>query len=350
MFLKYDIFISHATSDTGIAKELLDAFEGRGFRCWLASRDSLPGEDYEQEIVSAIESSCAILLVFSQSSNESRHVHREIVLADNEGKTIFPLRIESAEPTGKMRYQLAGRQRIDFFSDRRSALESIEQRLLAMGCPVTSASAASLSRIAAIKRHEGRPSAQVAHSRLLDWQRIRIALKSHIIVSVLGAAVGLGFAIYFIGHVIGLDPEATQRTAVPTPRTLSHRSISPGTNGTLEARPTSPLTVPDQASGVVAQPATGRPSHKATHPHAPPMHVLKTVPVPAETGSTGLNRSSSPNNGTTSSGQTNLLDHFTDDRGRECARFVSPFQNGVSSTLETYVMCRGPDGLWSAVN
>jgi len=130
----YDVMISYSSEDARVTDEIVEAIESRGFRCWLASRDAQAGEDYEQEIVSAIENTPALVLVFSHTSNASRHVHREIVLADSESKTVFPLRIEDFEPTGMMRYQLSNRQRLDYFRDKKRAIETIHARLLALGC------------------------------------------------------------------------------------------------------------------------------------------------------------------------------------------------------------------------
>ena len=48
------VFISYASQDQKVANTLCKALEGRGFSCWIASRNIAPGENFQIAIVRAI--------------------------------------------------------------------------------------------------------------------------------------------------------------------------------------------------------------------------------------------------------------------------------------------------------
>jgi hypothetical protein len=48
------VFISHSSPDASLAAEVCNALERDGQRCWIASRDVVPGELYADGIVRAI--------------------------------------------------------------------------------------------------------------------------------------------------------------------------------------------------------------------------------------------------------------------------------------------------------
>jgi hypothetical protein len=127
--LKRDLFICHSSADATMAKDLVANFERHGITCWLASRDVPIGKGYQAEIVEAIAQCGAMLLLFTSATNESAHVLREIELAEQEHKTIFPLRVHSAEPVGGLKYMLANRQWIERRALGNRLIETIEALL-----------------------------------------------------------------------------------------------------------------------------------------------------------------------------------------------------------------------------
>ena len=72
------VFICHASEDRDTAASIADRLEDRGIGCWIAPRDVPLGAQYAQAIVSGISASKALVLVFSQHSNNSPHVVREV--------------------------------------------------------------------------------------------------------------------------------------------------------------------------------------------------------------------------------------------------------------------------------
>src|SRR5262245_16764617 len=108
-----DLFISHSSADVEAAEALLAELEKAGLACWLAPRDVPLGGAYQAEIVNAIEHSRAMLLVFSEAANNSEHVLREVELAVQGKKPVYPLRIDRSEPVGGLKYLLANKQWVE---------------------------------------------------------------------------------------------------------------------------------------------------------------------------------------------------------------------------------------------
>lgn len=102
------IFVSHATADAGAAMRLVEVIERRAGVCWIAPRDVRTGGDYRAEIVEAIKSCDAVVVLVSKASNASAHVLRELGLADKYGKTVKPVRMDSCDLRPELEYQLQG--------------------------------------------------------------------------------------------------------------------------------------------------------------------------------------------------------------------------------------------------
>lgn len=86
-----DLFISHVEEDSAAAEDLAEALGRAGYSTWYYERDSLVGEDWLTQVLRAIESSRAVLIVISPRSLESRQVHKEIVWVDEQEKPLIPL-------------------------------------------------------------------------------------------------------------------------------------------------------------------------------------------------------------------------------------------------------------------
>jgi hypothetical protein len=103
-FLHHDIFISYSSEDKPTADAICAALEAQRIRCWIAPRDVLPGENFPEAIIHAIEMSRIMVLVFSSHSNTSGHVMRELTKAVSKGVIIIPFRIEDIPPSPAMEY------------------------------------------------------------------------------------------------------------------------------------------------------------------------------------------------------------------------------------------------------
>lgn len=111
--MAHDVFISYSSEDKAIADALCASLEAAKVRCWIAPRDILPGDTWQEAIVQAIGHSRVMVLVFSSHSNASTDVSRELTLAVRAGCVIVPFRIEAVQPNGVMRYYLADTHWLD---------------------------------------------------------------------------------------------------------------------------------------------------------------------------------------------------------------------------------------------
>src|SRR5436190_4941810 len=127
--MRYDLFISHSSADADTAQALVTDFENRNITCWMAPRDIPMGSSYHEEIVQAIENSRAVLLLFSNAANKSEHVLREVELAAQGKKPIYPLRIDVSEPAGGLKYMLANKQWVERKALGNRLVDTIEQLL-----------------------------------------------------------------------------------------------------------------------------------------------------------------------------------------------------------------------------
>jgi hypothetical protein len=105
--IAHDVFISYAHVDKPTADAICSTLEGRRIRCWIAPRDVMPGTNYQEAIIDAIDTSRIMVLVFSSHSNTSPHVIRELTKALSQGVIIIPFRIEDVPLSKSMEYLIS---------------------------------------------------------------------------------------------------------------------------------------------------------------------------------------------------------------------------------------------------
>jgi TIR domain len=98
------VFISYSAKDKTTADGVCATLETKGIRCWIAPRDILPGMDWGEAIIEAINGSRVIVLVFSSNANDSQQIKREVERAVSKGLPIIPLRIENVAPARSLEY------------------------------------------------------------------------------------------------------------------------------------------------------------------------------------------------------------------------------------------------------
>ena len=101
------IFISHSSKDHDFAQHLTDRFEEAGMGCWIAPRDIPYGDSWAGRISDAIEASRVMIFIFSENSNKSDQVLREIQLALENGLTVITLRISDLPYNRALNYYLS---------------------------------------------------------------------------------------------------------------------------------------------------------------------------------------------------------------------------------------------------
>jgi hypothetical protein len=108
-----DVFLSFAQKDEGIAKSICSSLEQAGIQCWIAPRNIMPGEEYADAIIDALNNCRVFLLIFSKASNDSSQVTREVERAASKDLMIFTLRIDDTLPSKAMEYYLSNHQWMD---------------------------------------------------------------------------------------------------------------------------------------------------------------------------------------------------------------------------------------------
>lgn len=104
--MQRSVFISYAHQDKPVADAVCARLEQSGIRCWIAPRDIQPGREWGESIISAIEASAILVLVFSRESNESKQVLREVTAAVNHDVIVIPFRVHDVAPSKSMEYLL----------------------------------------------------------------------------------------------------------------------------------------------------------------------------------------------------------------------------------------------------
>jgi TIR domain len=102
--MAHDVFLSHSVKDKAVAEAIVARLEAGSVTCWMAPRDVLPGADWGESIIDAIEPSRIMVLLFSQSANASPQIKREVERAVNKGLYIIPFRLEDIPPARALEY------------------------------------------------------------------------------------------------------------------------------------------------------------------------------------------------------------------------------------------------------
>jgi hypothetical protein len=119
------LFVSHVSEDQSDAEDIVGELERRGVRCWIAPRNIRPGKPFDDAIAEAIDTSRAMLLIFSERCNESEYIRREVTVAGEAGKVIIPFRIDNSQPKRGLRVRLTDLHWIDGFVSRERAIDEL---------------------------------------------------------------------------------------------------------------------------------------------------------------------------------------------------------------------------------
>jgi TIR domain/Protein of unknown function (DUF3617) len=111
------VFISHHSSQVLLARQLKAKLEQAGITGWMAPDDIDPGLSFDQAIMAQVAKSDGIVLLFCGNSDQSRHVKRELILGEDSGKPIYPIRLENVTPKG-LAYWLQDYQWIDWLGGK----------------------------------------------------------------------------------------------------------------------------------------------------------------------------------------------------------------------------------------
>lgn len=101
---QFEVFISHSTNEKQLAFDICDFLESKNIPCWIAPRNIEIGKDYAESITLGLRACSILLLIFSEHSNNSRYVQREVERAVSYNATIIPFKIENVEPSPSLEF------------------------------------------------------------------------------------------------------------------------------------------------------------------------------------------------------------------------------------------------------
>ena len=245
--MSHDVFISYSSKDKPVADAVCATLEGTGVRCWIAPRDIVPGTEWGEAIIRALDDSRVLVLVFSANANASPQIRREVERAVHKEVPVIPMRIENVLPERSLEYFLSAPHWLDALTPPlEQHLERLTQTvksLLLQGQGHPDGAAADTS---AGVRREGRSPLR---------HRLPVALA---VSAVLLAAVGVGLRL---GHE-DPQPHAHSRPVAPQGGPTGAAASSAGSPepGTLEARrrPTdAPRSAPNSAAAATLPTTNG---------------------------------------------------------------------------------------------
>jgi TIR domain-containing protein len=85
------VFISHGSDGSDFAELLKIRLEEEGYRVWLDSETSAPGEDWQQEIERNIRDSDALILIASPDAMRSEYANFEWAFALGAEVRVIPV-------------------------------------------------------------------------------------------------------------------------------------------------------------------------------------------------------------------------------------------------------------------
>jgi len=250
--MAHDVFISYATKDAEVAQAACHVMEEAGIRCWMAPRDVTPGRPYAGEIVAAIEGCAVMVVIYSQHSNASGMVMRELERAASLSRALLPVRVEDVPPSQEMQFFVGREHWLDALTEPREEhlrklAEAVRKLIGEAGArrsgPGGPADASAEPQRPVVERM-GEPVPRAAAARRSPWRAIAAA------ALVLGA---VATAAYFAkrGHgpatsSAGVAPVESTLEAVPSgaPELVS-RETGPGPAATaVESIPAATAETP----------------------------------------------------------------------------------------------------------
>ena len=109
-----DIFISYSSHDRDKAERLVALIEKAGYSVWIDRTGISGAKNWSAEIVEAINDCSIVIFLISPESLNSDNVAREIHLASEKKKNLFPVLLTEVRLPTIFEYPLAGLQRVHY--------------------------------------------------------------------------------------------------------------------------------------------------------------------------------------------------------------------------------------------
>ena len=94
--MSYDVFISYKSEDKAQALWVKENLEANNVSCWMAPESIPGGSNYAMEIAGAMAQCRCVVVVFTEKTQTSMWVDKEVELALNMQKRVLPFMMEAA--------------------------------------------------------------------------------------------------------------------------------------------------------------------------------------------------------------------------------------------------------------
>jgi len=129
MQMASDIFLSYCRKDRLLAEQFVSTAAARGVNVWF-DEEIGGGQDWREKIVGALGAAKALVILFSEHSNDSRQLIKELAVADSMRKLVVPVLVSNCEPQGPYLYEMASRNWINIYPNPESRLAPLIDTLI----------------------------------------------------------------------------------------------------------------------------------------------------------------------------------------------------------------------------
>jgi hypothetical protein len=141
--MKHDVYLSYPRIDREFAAQLVQRLDRQEVSVWYdAAVEGSQG--WSEEPAAELEAAGMLVVLFSEASNESRRLSKELALADKLGKPVVLILIEDCQPKGVHLYELADRNWINAWPEPHVRIPELVEHLVALAkapAPVAEAAA-----------------------------------------------------------------------------------------------------------------------------------------------------------------------------------------------------------------
>ena len=124
------VFISYQRNSLDFVLQLSQFFEANGVKTWYAPRNIKISGKWPEKLCEAISNCKALLLLYTDKADKSKHVLREVYLADDMNKPIIWLCLDDSQPSKTLKYYLSLIQAMNYTTFSRDEAEEVLLKIL----------------------------------------------------------------------------------------------------------------------------------------------------------------------------------------------------------------------------
>jgi hypothetical protein len=223
--MSHAVFVSYASKDQEVADAVCQALEDNGVRCWIAPRDVLPGMEYAAAIIDALNTCQVFLVIFSETSNSSPQVAREVERAISKNRVVLTLRIDDVPLSKSMEYFLSDRHWLDAYGGNISqnfgklikavkALQAVQPQI-AMDEDLVQSKVEDIKAAGEKMRRNTLPAKPEAAVKSAGWDKPIRFWRRHWVLVVSGTLVVILLVVFFVPKLWATSSPIIQHTPIP---------------------------------------------------------------------------------------------------------------------------------------